>query len=107
MGILCNGTQIEIEHNNFFENDTSILFSRAYYSTPSNPNINENNFFQLSGYAIKLDAWTTSGNVDAENNYWNSQNIDALIYDKHDLPALENEVIYIPIENNVFPNAGA
>ncbi|MDD4232068.1 MAG: carboxypeptidase-like regulatory domain-containing protein, partial [Candidatus Cloacimonetes bacterium] len=85
VGILCNGTQIEIEHNNFFENDTSILFSRAYYSTPSNPNINENNFFQLSGYAIKLDAWTTSGNVDAENNYWNSQNIDALIYDKHDL----------------------
>ncbi|MDD2228296.1 MAG: hypothetical protein PHY48_02665 [Candidatus Cloacimonetes bacterium] len=105
-GIVCNGTSIDIKDNNFFANGNSIIFTRAYYSAPSNPKIYRNNFFQTSGYVVKLDGITTNTNIDAKNNYWLSPDIDLLVYDVHDLPILANEILYLPKSASIFVDAG-
>ena len=63
--IVCVGTYNEIKKNIFYNNTNSIFFSRAYYSNDSNPVILNNDFYQTTGYAIKLDGWTTYHDIDA------------------------------------------
>lgn len=104
--IVCNGSTIEISKNKFYHNTNSILFSRAYYSSWSNPRIKNNNFYQTSGYAINLNDVTTQNDIDASLNYWKSTDIDALIKDFYDLPALVHVVVYQPKLNNPDTQAG-
>jgi len=104
--IVCNGTQIDITKNNFHDNINSIQFTRAYYASTSNPLIVYNNFYQTHGYAIKLNPWTTSNDIEAKNNYWLSNDIPSVIYDVNDFSALEHEVIFVPKSNNPILDAG-
>jgi|LSQX01.2.fsa_nt_gb hypothetical protein len=105
-GIICNGSHVDIKDNNFYNNTNSISLETAYYVGRSNPRIKNNNFYQSSGYAIKLGAWSAKNNIDATLNYWHSNEIDKLIYDNHDLPALEYEVLYLPKLNRVIVGVG-
>lgn len=105
--IVCNGTQIDIKKNSFHDNINSIQFTRAYYASTSNPLIVYNNFYQTHGYAIKLNPWTTSNDIEAKNNYWLSNDIPSVIYDVNDFSALEHEVTFMPKSNTPFPDAGA
>ncbi|MCB5235036.1 MAG: hypothetical protein LHW60_07350 [Candidatus Cloacimonetes bacterium] len=104
--IICNGSHSDIKENNFYYNTNSISFETAYYVGRSNPRIINNNFYQSSGYAIRLALWTAEEDIDATLNYWFSNNIDKLIYDKHDSPALEYEVLYLPKLNRVIAGIG-
>jgi hypothetical protein len=105
-GIVCNGTRIDIKDNSFFCNSKSIVFNAAYYAGTSNPKINRNNFFQTEGHAIKIEAPTTASIIDAKNNYWLHPDIDQLIIDKHDIPGVVSEVVYLPKSLSKFDNAG-
>ncbi len=104
--VVCGGSEATIKDNIFFENDISIELTWVYFIGTTNPVINNNNFNQHLGYAIKLASNSTANNIDARLNYWHSNNVDGLIYDKHDLPALENEVLYLPKLNRVIVGVG-
>lgn len=105
--LICAGSLIPIEYNDFYAgNDYGILFSYQYYSTVSNPLIKYNNFYQTQGYAIELRARTTSNDVNAQNNFWKTQDIGSLLWDQTDDPNLEHSILYLPKQNSPVASAG-
>jgi len=106
IAIVCNGTIINIRHNDFLFNPVSVTFSAVYYDGPSSPVFNDNNFFQSTGYVLKLVPHLISGNIDARQNYWRSENIPDLIYDALDHPPIIVTVQYIPKRSQPVAEAG-
>ena len=105
--IICAGTQIPIQFDNFFENPVSIDLSGAWYGGVTQPTMNNNNFYQRTGYAIKvLPLMTQSKDFDATLSYWKATDIDAIIYDNLDYAPVYQRVIYLPKRNQPVANCG-
>lgn len=105
--ITCAGTRIPIQFNNFFANPVSIDLSGAWYGGVTQPIINNNNFYQSTGYAVKvLPLMDQSDDFNATLNYWKTPNIDAIIFDNLDYAPISQRVIYLPKRNQPIANSG-
>jgi len=105
--IICAGTRIPIRFNNFYANPVSIDLSGAWYGGVTQPTINNNNFYQSTGFAIKvLPLMNQSEDFDATLNYWKTTDIDAIIFDNLDYTPISQRVIYLPKRNQPVANCG-
>jgi len=85
----------------------SIDLSGAWYGGVTQPTMNNNNFYQRTGYAIKvLPLMTQSKDFDATLSYWKATDIDAIIYDNLDYAPVYQRVIYLPKRNQPVANCG-
>jgi hypothetical protein len=104
--IICTGTRIPIRFNNFFANPVSIDLSRAWYGGVTQPTINNNNFYQSTGFAIKVLPLIQSDDFDATLNYWKTTDIDDIVYDNLDYAPILQRVIYLPKRSQPVANCG-
>lgn len=105
-GIVINGNIYNLDYNRFYSNENSIIFSVTYHTSISNPRIKDNDFYQTSGFAIKLWPRTINTDINATNNYWKGENIDALVVDVVDIPLVVYHLIYLPKRTSPVPTAG-
>ncbi len=105
-GVVINGNIYTIDQNRFYSNENSILFSITYHTSISNPRIKDNNFYQTSGWAIKLWPRTITADVNASGNYWKGENVDALVVDVVDIPLVVYHLIYLPKRTSQLTTAG-
>lgn len=104
--IIINGSKICIEYNEFYHNKNSVHISGAYYDGVPDPQFANNNFYQTSDLAFRIATQGLRKDIDAKNNYWLASDIDSIIYDALDAPAIVYKIIYLPKKAKVIEIAG-
>ena len=117
-----NTSGIKIGTDEYFSNSSGIVYVRCNLFTNnqgyiinnfasyglSKTYVNNNSFTNTAGIILEVEKTSTTADMDASQNYWETDNttiVDSMIYDKNDDVSCSSYIMYLPLLDVPDPDA--